>query len=136
MAEMFGISRNGFSAAMIGLFGSNTPFTGAGRKKMSPLWKEFIRGDISASAEPTPATVNSPTEDNESAESETERVKQMPSLKSSAELCIKSGSLRFAGTPEAVFAKAILAMNPMEAYEVEIRFRRTTAQSEEANAAE
>lgn len=60
----------------------------------------------------------------------------MPSLKSSAALCIKSGTLRFASTPEAVFAKAILAMNPMEAYEVEIRFRRTTAQSEEVNAAD
>lgn len=72
MAEMFGISRNGFSAAMIGLFGSNTPFTGAGRKKMSPLWEEFIRGDISASAEPAPATVNSPIEAKESSESETE----------------------------------------------------------------
>ena len=103
---------------------------------MSPLWEEFIRGDISASAEPKPATVNSPVEAKESSEIETERVKQMPSLKSSAELCIKSGTLRFAGTPEAVFAKAILAMNPMEAYEVEIRFRRTTAQSEGANAAE
>lgn len=136
MAEMFGISRNGFSAAMVGLFGSNTPFTGASRKKTSPLWEEFIRGDISVSAEPTPAAVNSPVEAKESSESETERVKQMPSLKSSAELCIKSGTLRFAGTPEAVFAKAILAMNPMEAYEVEIRFRRTTAQSEEVNAAE
>lgn len=135
MAEMFGVSRNGFSKAMIDLFGGSTPFSGTGRKNMSPLWEKFIRGDISAPAETMPVTVNSPTEVKESSESETERVKQLPSLKSSAALCIKSGTLRFAGTPEAVFAKAILAMNPMDAYEVEIRFRRT-AQAEEANAAD
>lgn len=136
MAEMFGVSRNGFSKAMMDLFGGSTPFSGTGRKNMSPLWEEFIRGDINAPAEPTPVTVNSPAEVKESSESETERVKQLPSLKSSAALCIKSGTLRFTGTPEAVFAKAILAINPMDAYEVEIRFRRATAQAEEANAAD
>ena len=135
MAEMFGVSRNGFSNAMTDLFGGSTPFSGTSRKNMSPLWEEFIRGSTSAPDEPTPVTVNSPAEAEESSEGETERVKQLPSLKSSAALCIKSGTLRFAGTPEAVFAKAILAMNPMDAYEVEIRFRRTTTQSEEANAA-
>lgn len=134
LAEMFDVSRNGFSKAMMDLFGGSTPFSSTGRKNMSPLWEEFIRDDISASAEPTLANVNSPVEAKKSSESETERVKQMPSLKSSAELRIKSGTLRFAGTPEAVFVKAILAMNPMDTYEIEIRFRRTTAQSEEVNA--
>lgn len=136
LAEMFGMSKNGFSLAMVKLFDGNSPFKGTTSKVRTTLWDDFLRSDTSASEEAEPAEVNSPVEAKESSESETERVKQMPSLKSSAELCIKSGTLRFAGTPEAVFAKAILAMNPMEAYEVEIRFRRTTAQSEEVNAAD
>lgn len=136
VAEMFDMSKNGFSVAMIKLFGGHSPFEDSSAKKISLDWVEFIRNDTEVSEEAEPAEVNLPTEDAGSVESETERVKQMPSLKSSAELCIKSGTLRFTGTPEAVFAKAILAMNPMDAYEVEIRFRRATAQAEEANAAD
>ena len=60
----------------------------------------------------------------------------MPASKRSAALQVEEGRLRYVGTPEAAFAKAILAMYPLDVYEIEIVFRQKSMSAEEASAAE
>lgn len=122
LAEMFGMSNNGFSSAMTKLFDGNSPFKGTTSKVRTTLWDDFLRSDTSASEEIEPAEVNLPTEDAESVESETERVKQPPKSKSRGVARVTSGLIHLEGTPEAVFAKAILAMNPEQTYSVVVDF--------------
>lgn len=122
LAEMFDMSNNGFSAAITKLFDGNSPFKGTKSNVRSHLWDDFLRGDTSASEEAEPVDVNLPTEDNESARSETERVKQPPTSKPRGVARVKSGLIHLEGTPEAVFAKAILAMNPESTYSVVVDF--------------
>ena len=122
VAEMFDMSKNGFSVAMIKLFGGHSPFEDSSAKKISLDWVEFIRNDTEVSEEAEPTEVNLPTEDAESVESETERVKQTPTSKSRGVARVTSGLIHLEGTPEAVFAKAILAMNPESTYSVVVDF--------------
>lgn len=122
LAEMFGMSKNGFSLAMVKLFDGNSPFKGTTSKVRTTLWDDFLRSDTSASEEAEPAEVNLPTEDAESVESETERVKQPPTSKSRGVARVTSGLIHLEGTTEAVFAKAILAMNPESTYSVVVDF--------------
>lgn len=122
LAEMFGMSKNGFSLAMVKLFDGNSPFKGTTPKVRTTLWDDFLRSDTSASEEAEPAEVNLPTEDAESVESETERVKQPPTSKPRGVARVTSGLIHLEGTPEAVFAKAILAMNPESTYSVVVDF--------------
>lgn len=122
LAEMFGMSKNGFSLAMVKLFDGHSPFENSSAKKLSLDWVEFIQSDEEASKEAEPVDVSSPTEDAERAESETERVKQPPTSKSRGVARVTSGLIHLEGTPEAVFAKAILAMNPEQTYSVVVDF--------------
>lgn len=122
IAEMFGMSKNGFSLAMVKLFDGNSPFKGAKSKVRTTLWDDFLRSDTSASEEAEPADINLPTEDAESVESETERVKQPPTSKSRGVARVTSGLIHLEGTPEAVFAKVILAMDPESTYSVVVDF--------------
>lgn len=108
-----------------------------GLRTASRLWQDFVQGDISAADGLKPSDVIfSYAEAEESAESENERVKQMPASKRSAALQVEEGRLRYVGTPEAAFAKAILAMYPLDVYEIEIVFRQKSMSAEEASAAE
>ena len=136
LAEMFGMSKNGFSLAMVKLFDGNSPFEGTAPKVRTTLWDDFLRSDTSASEEAEPAEVNLPTEDTESVESETERVKQPPTSKSRGVARVTSGLIHLEGTPEAVFAKAILAMNPESTYSVVVDFCLLDPDEKEAAAEE
>lgn len=118
LAEMFGMSKNGFSLAMVKLFDGHSPFENSSAKKLSLDWVEFIQSDEEASKEAEPVDVSSA----ERAESETERVKQPPTSKSRGVARVTSGLIHLEGTPEAVFAKAILAMNPEQTYSVVVDF--------------
>lgn len=91
-----------------------------GLRTASRLWQDFVQGDISAADGIRPSDVITCDGAEESAESENERVKQMPASKRSAVLQVEEGRLRYVGTPEAAFAKAILAMYPLDVYEIEI----------------
>lgn len=122
IAGMFDISKNTFSAAMVKLFGGHTPFEGKYKKKLSLDWVEFIRNNTEASEEAEPAEVNLPTEEDKSVENETERVKQPPTSKPRGVARVTSGLIHLEGTPETVFAKAILAMNPESTYSVVVDF--------------